>query len=197
MSEVINVPAIFGADVFNESAMEQTLRPEIYNAWKHCIQTDTPLGLDVANEIAEAMKEWAIKIAILGTALVCVIPFSIDFTQKVSEDYLAYVDETIAEANAGAEKIYEIKAVNEEEDTFLEKISDVFVNAYQGVKDLFTYFNNLTKRCINSIAIIMVITFVLPLLTLVFFRWLLKELFSLNLNIFVPKIKEIQIVKKQ
>ena len=61
MSEVINVPAIFGADVFNESAMEQNLSPEIYNAWKHCIQTDTPLGLDVANEIAEAMKEWAIK----------------------------------------------------------------------------------------------------------------------------------------
>ena len=145
----------------------------------------------------EKMKEWAIKIAILGAAIVCVIPFSIDFTQRVSEDYLAYVDETIAEANAGAEKIYEIKAVNEEEDTFLEKISDVFVNAYQGVKDLFTYFNNLTKRCINSIAIIMVTTFVLPLLTLVFFRWLLKELFSLNLNISVPKIKEIHIVKKQ
>ena len=143
------------------------------------------------------MKEWAIKIAILGAAIVCVIPFSIDFTQRVSEDYLAYVDETIAEANAGAEKIYEIKEVNEDEDTFLDKISDVFVNAYQGVKDLFTYFNNLTKRCINSIAIIMVITFVLPMLTLVFFRWLLKELFSLNLNISVPKIKEIHIVKKQ
>lgn len=145
----------------------------------------------------EKMKEWAIKMAILGAAIVCVIPFSIDFTQRISEDYLAYVDETIAEANAGAEKIYEIKAVNEEEDTFLERISDVFVNAYQGVKDLFTYFNNLTKRCINSIAIIMVTTFVLPLLTLVFFRWLLKELFSLNLNISVPKIKEIHIVKKQ
>jgi len=61
MSEVINVPAIFGADVFNEAAMEKNLRPEIYNAWKQCIQTDTPLGVDVANEIAEAMKEWAIK----------------------------------------------------------------------------------------------------------------------------------------
>lgn len=145
----------------------------------------------------EKIKEWAIKIAILGISLVCVIPFSIHFTEMVSEDYLVYVDETIEEANAGAEKIYEIKAVNEDEDTFLDKISEVFVNAYQGVKDLFTYFNNLTKRCINSIAIIMVITFVLPLLTLMFFRWLLKELFSLNLNISVPKIKEIHIVKKR
>lgn len=145
----------------------------------------------------EKIKEWAIKIAILGISLICVIPFSIHFTEMVSEDYLVYVDETIEEANAGAEKIYEIKAVNEDEDTFLDKISEVFVNAYQGVKDLFTYFNNLTKRCINSIAIIMVITFVLPLLTLMFFRWLLKELFSLNLNISVPKIKEIHIVKKR
>lgn len=145
----------------------------------------------------EKIKEWAIKIAILGISLVAVIPFSIHFTEKISEDYLVYVDETIEEANMGAEKIYEIKTKNPNEDTFLSKISEIFVNAYQGVKDLFTYFNNLTKRCINSIAIIMVITFVLPMLTLVFFRWLLKELFSLNLNISVPKIKEIHIVKKQ
>ena len=61
MSEVMNVPAIFGSDVFNEAAMEKNLRPVIYNAWKQCIQTNTPLGVDVANEIADAMKEWAIK----------------------------------------------------------------------------------------------------------------------------------------
>ena len=145
----------------------------------------------------EKIREWAIKIAILGISLVAVIPFSIHFTEKISENYLTYVDETIEEANMGAEKIYEIKTKNPDEDTFLNKISEIFVNAYQGVKDLFTYFNNLTKRCINSIAIIMVMTFILPLLTLVFFRWLLKELFSLNLNISVPKIREIHIVKKQ
>lgn len=145
----------------------------------------------------EKIKEWAIKIGILGISLVAVIPLSIHFTEKISEDYLAYVDDTIEEANVGAEKIYEIKTENPDEDTFLSKISDIFVNAYQGVKDLFTYFNNLMKRCINSIAIIMVLTFVLPLLTLVFFRWLLKELFSLNLNISVPKIREIHIEKKQ
>lgn len=145
----------------------------------------------------EKIKEWAIKIAILGIAVVGVIPFSIHFTEEVCGDYLTYVDQTIEEANAGAEKIYEIKNDNQDEETFLDKISDIFVNAYYGVKDLFTYFNNLTKRCINSIAIIMVITFILPLLTLIFFRWLLKELFSLNLNISVPKIKEIHIVKKR
>ena len=61
MNPYLDVPAIFGSDVFNEAAMQQRLRPEIYNAWKQCIQDNTPLQLDVANEIAEAMKEWAIK----------------------------------------------------------------------------------------------------------------------------------------
>ena len=60
MSDYINVPEIFGSDVFNEAAMKQLLAPEIYHSWKQCIQNSTPLNLDVANEIAEAMKLWAI-----------------------------------------------------------------------------------------------------------------------------------------
>ena len=61
MSHAISVPEIFGSDVFNEATMKQRLRPEIYNAWKLCIQNGTSLHLDVANEIAEAMKVWALE----------------------------------------------------------------------------------------------------------------------------------------
>ena len=60
MSDFINVPEIFGSDVFNEATMKQYLAPEVYVAWKTCITTGSPLQLDVANEIAEAMKNWAI-----------------------------------------------------------------------------------------------------------------------------------------
>ena len=60
MNGIINIPEIFGSDVFNEATMVKRLDPQIYAAWKHCIQTGTPLQLDVANEIAEAMKIWSI-----------------------------------------------------------------------------------------------------------------------------------------
>ena len=60
MDHRITIPEIFGSDVFNEAAMKQRLTPEIYTAWKQCVKTGTPLELDVANEIAEAMKLWAI-----------------------------------------------------------------------------------------------------------------------------------------
>ena len=57
----INVPEIFGTDVFNEATMQQRLAPETYNAWKQCICSGSPLPLEVANQIAEAMKIWAIE----------------------------------------------------------------------------------------------------------------------------------------
>jgi len=59
MSKILNVPEIFGSDVFNEATMQQRLSSEIYAAWKQCIASGTPLPLSVANEIAEAMKNWA------------------------------------------------------------------------------------------------------------------------------------------
>ena len=59
MGPVLNVPAIFGSDVFNESTMRQRLAPKVFNAWKTCIETGSSLPLDIANDIAEAMKIWA------------------------------------------------------------------------------------------------------------------------------------------
>ncbi len=59
MEEILNVPEIFGCDVFNESTMKQQLPGDTYQIWKNCIETGTPLPLDVANTIAEAMKNWA------------------------------------------------------------------------------------------------------------------------------------------
>ena len=59
MSDAINIPEIFGCDVFNEATMKQRLDPEIYASWKQCTTSGTSLTLHVANEIANAMCIWA------------------------------------------------------------------------------------------------------------------------------------------
>ncbi len=61
MSEWINVPEIFGSDVFNESVMMDRLSDEVFGAWKTCVSTGSSLPIAIANEIAEAMKDWAIS----------------------------------------------------------------------------------------------------------------------------------------
>ena len=59
MTQVIHVPEIFGSDVFTEAAMRQRLPAAAYDAWKQCVETGSPLSLEAANQIAEAMKNWA------------------------------------------------------------------------------------------------------------------------------------------
>ena len=142
----------------------------------------------------DIFKIFASKLMILGLAVVFVIPLSTHFTEKVCEDYLVYVDETISEANDGAEKVNEVMASGDEGATVFEKLTDAFKTAVQGISDLMTYFENVLKKCVNSIAIMIVTTFVLPMIVLLFFRWLLKEVFSLSLpaprvNIVLPKEK--------
>ena len=56
MNQITNLPAIFGSDVFNETVMRQRLAPEVFLAWKSCVTVGTPLPLDVANHIANAMR---------------------------------------------------------------------------------------------------------------------------------------------
>ena len=61
MENILNLPEIFGSDVFNETRMKERLSADVFHAWKNCIETGTSLNIDVANNIAEAMKNWAIE----------------------------------------------------------------------------------------------------------------------------------------
>jgi glutamine synthetase len=52
---------LFGSNVFNDKVMKQRLPKEIYKALKETIEEDMPLRPDVANVVANAMKDWAIE----------------------------------------------------------------------------------------------------------------------------------------
>ncbi len=54
-----NIPEIFGSKVFNDHTMKERLTTEAYNALKKTIQDGKSLNLDLANEIATALKDWA------------------------------------------------------------------------------------------------------------------------------------------
>jgi len=56
-----NVPELFGSMVFNQKAMQDRLSKETFKALKKTLDNGEPLALDVANQVAHAMKEWAIE----------------------------------------------------------------------------------------------------------------------------------------
>ena len=54
-------PELFGSMVFNEDTMKERLSPSCYKQWKKSVSDGTPLDISTANEIAEAMKQWAVE----------------------------------------------------------------------------------------------------------------------------------------
>ena len=55
------LPELFGSLVFNEQTMKERLSSASYKAWKTCIVEGSSLDISTANEIAEAMKQWAVE----------------------------------------------------------------------------------------------------------------------------------------
>ena len=56
-----DVPGIFAVNVFNDEKMRERLPADTYEAYRESIESSTPLDINVANAVAEAMKEWAIE----------------------------------------------------------------------------------------------------------------------------------------
>ena len=46
MDNVLNVPEVFGCDVFNEATMKDRLPEEVFSAWKYCVTTVSQLSPD-------------------------------------------------------------------------------------------------------------------------------------------------------
>ena len=56
-----HVPELFGSMVFNDAVMKERLPEDVYKALKRTMQAGRHLHADIAGDVANAMKEWAIE----------------------------------------------------------------------------------------------------------------------------------------
>jgi len=52
---------VFGSNVFSDKVMQGRLPKDVYKALKETIEKDVPLRQDIANVVANAMKDWAVE----------------------------------------------------------------------------------------------------------------------------------------
>lgn len=60
MSET-SVTAIFGANVFNDTVMQDRLPKDVYEQVQLTIKNGKKLDINIANVVANAMKDWAVE----------------------------------------------------------------------------------------------------------------------------------------
>ena len=59
--ETVNVPEIFGSLVFNETVMKERLPEDVFEIVKKTLTVGKRMTLEIANVVADAMKDWAIE----------------------------------------------------------------------------------------------------------------------------------------
>lgn len=57
----MNVPELFGSMVFDDATMKERLPKETYKGLKKTMKNGDPLDINVANIVANAMKDWALE----------------------------------------------------------------------------------------------------------------------------------------
>lgn len=130
----------------------------------------------------------AIRLCVLGLTVAFVVPCSTHITDIVATDLTIYVNDTIHETEDGANKLNEAMESGSQEKTIFEKLSDLFQTAIHDISDLMLHFQNTIRKCMNSIAILLLTNCIMPLLTFFFLKWVLSETFRIvNPTPVVPK----------
>lgn len=126
------------------------------------------------------LRSLAVRLCILGLAAAFVVPCSTHVTNIVASDLTAYVNETIEQTESGADKLNEAMESDGGDKTIFEKLSDLFQTAIRGISDLMLHFQNTIRRCMNSIAILILTNCLMPLLTIFVLKWILGEIFQIT-----------------
>ena len=126
------------------------------------------------------LKGLAVRLCVLGLTLAFVVPCNTYITGIIASDLTSYVNDTIEETEGGADKLHEaMESGAEDNKTIFEKLSDLFQDAIRDISDLMLHFENTVRRCMNSIAILILTNCLMPLLTFFALKRILKEVFQI------------------
>ena len=145
------------------------------------------LGILAVSLNRELFKGLAVRLSVLGLAVALVVPCSTHLTNYVAADLTAYVENTIADTEAGAAKLNEAMADGADEKTVFEKLSELFQTAIRDLSDLMLHFQNNIRRSMNSIAILILTNCLMPLMNFFILKWVLKETFHIAIP--MPSVK--------
>lgn len=146
-------------------------------------------GLFIAGILSkrEFFRSLAIKLCLFAAALMLVVPASVAISDMVEASYHESITQVIESAENSANQIQESvdEGKNSEEAgnglgkiiQSLKKSGDLIAN---GTSQIIEYFEKLLSRFVESLAIMLVISCVIPLLVIVFFIWILKALFHFD-----------------
>lgn len=132
----------------------------------------------------ERCRRLARKLLIFGIAIVLVIPVSVKLSDLIEDTYQTSIEDTIEAAKETAAEVEDHAGTQEETDEgflsgLFSQITDGISGAVTGISD---QVGDLVNRFLEALAVMLVTACVIPVLVLLFFVWLVKATFAVDLT---------------
>ena len=127
----------------------------------------------------EGIKPILKKIAIVSLTLYFVIPLSVHISDRIYETYQTSIDNTIS----AAEELVDDAALLEESQAEQNAIQRIWNQLTDSAANLADRAAEILNRFIESLAVMIVTSCIIPLLVLIFALWLINQVMGINIQI--------------
>ena len=138
------------------------------------------------------LKNLAIKLSIFGIIIYMVVPVSVQVSNLIENTYKQTLEEaqnveTISSEDVSSQEDSE-NSKNEGWSGVISKFKD---NVSNGVSKVLEKGKSILSNIIDAIAVLIITSCVIPILVLVFFVWIVKIIFGINIKI--PNNKKVKV----
>ena len=133
----------------------------------------------------DIVKRLAIKLSVFGLIIFMVVPISVKVSNLIENTYKDTID-SAKTTEFTEEEIQSVENTNESTSEgwngLVSKFKDGIANIENNVSNLIKKGEKTLSNFIDAIAILLITSCVIPIFVLIFFVWLVKMIFGLNLQ---------------
>ena len=129
----------------------------------------------------QTLRRQGFKLLLIAVALLLVIPLSVRTSDMIYSTYQDSIDSTIASAEALTEETEELAAA--EDTNMLDRILNRINETTEGMVDK---ASTVLNRFVETLAVMIVTSCLIPILVLLCFLWIVKQLTGVDFQDFTP-----------
>lgn len=135
------------------------------------------------------LKSVGTKLVILAAALLLVVPTSVWVSDRINAIYDQSIQTTVQSASDVTENLIgEVTGEDGENTSVIDEAKTILGDVSGTAAGVVNQFKNVVNRFMEAIAVMIVTTCLIPLLVVMFFAWIAKMLFNIQIIVPVPQL---------
>jgi len=137
-----------------------------------------------------ALKSIGIKLLAFAAAVLLVIPTSVWVSDQINAIYSKSIEITVQSATAVTDNLIGgVTDENQEKTTVIDEAKALLGDLSGSVAGVIEQFKNVLNRFVEATAVMIVTTCLIPVLVILFFAWIVKTLFNIQIILPTPPLK--------